>query len=96
MNQHTRRDFLKRASLLPFATATILGLGILPAAALEPIKRAGGSYLKISCNAYSFGKLLNDQLRGRGAGISLFDLADFCAKQNFDGFRRHGLLFSRL
>jgi sugar phosphate isomerase/epimerase len=87
MNQYTRRDFVKSAALLPFATATVLAGGSLPAAAeMEPIKRAGAAYLKISCNAYSFGKLLNDQLRGRGSGISLFDLADFCAKNNFDGF----------
>src|ERR1035437_1728826 len=80
-----RRDFIKGASLLPLCAAGI-GLGTVSAMAIEPIKRAGGSTLKVSCNAYSFAKLLNDQLLGRGAGISLFDLADFCAKQNFDGF----------
>jgi len=86
-DEHSRRDFLKRASLLPFCAATAMtGPTGAASAAIEPIKRAGGPALKVSCNAYSFGKLLNDQLQGRGAGISLFDLAEFCAKQNFDGF----------
>jgi sugar phosphate isomerase/epimerase len=87
-----RRDFIKGASLLPLCAAGI-GLGTVSAMAIEPIKRAGGSTLKVSCNAYSFAKLLNDQLLGRGAGISLFDLADFCAKQNFDGFDVTGYYF---
>jgi sugar phosphate isomerase/epimerase len=91
-NTFNRRDFLKGASLLPLCTAG-LGLGTVSALAIEPIKRAGGSSLKVSCNAYSFAKLLNDQLQGRGAGISLFDLAEFCAKQNFDGFDVTGYYF---
>jgi sugar phosphate isomerase/epimerase len=91
-NTFNRRDFLKGASLLPLCTAGI-GLGTVSALAIEPIKRAGGPSLKVSCNAYSFAKLLNDQLQGRGAGISLFDLAEFCAKQNFDGFDVTGYYF---
>src|SRR5580704_4773246 len=89
-----RRGFLKSASLLPLCTAG-LGLGTVSSAlAIEPIKRVGGPSLKVSCNAYSFGKLLNDQLQGRGdGGISLFDLADFCAKQNFDAFDATGYYF---
>lgn len=93
MNQNiSRRDFLKSAALLP-ACAAGIGLGTLPALAVEPVKRLGGASLKISCNAYSFAKLLNDRLRGRGAGISLFDFADFCAQQNFDGFDATGYYF---
>jgi sugar phosphate isomerase/epimerase len=38
----------------------------------------------LSLNAYSFARLLNDQLQNRGPGISLLDLAEFCAKHNFD------------
>src|SRR5207245_7348514 len=53
----------------------------------------GGANLKISCNAYSFAKLLNDQLQKRGPGMSLLDLAEFCAKQNFDGFDPTGYYF---
>lgn len=62
-------------------------------AAIEPPKRVGGPELKVSCNAYSFARLLNDQLQGRGAGLSLFDLAEFCAKQNFDAFDPTGYYF---
>ena len=77
----TRRNFLKTAALLPLA-ASAGASSVL--AAIAPPKRAGGPNLKISLNAYSFAKLLNDQLLGRGAGISLSDLAEFCAKHNFD------------
>ena len=87
-----RRDFLKGASALPFWAAGI-GLPAISAMGVEPVKRAGGASLKISCNAYSFGKLLNDQLRGRGAGISLFDFAEFCATENFDGMDVTGYYF---
>jgi len=82
-----RRTFLKGAALAPLAAATGLGLGgaAFALAAVEPIKRTGGPSLKASLNAYSFAKLLNDQLLGRGAGISLLDLVDFCAKHGFDG-----------
>jgi sugar phosphate isomerase/epimerase len=77
----SRRRFLQSAALLPLA-------GALPAvanAAIEPPKRVGGPKLKLSLNAYSFAKLLNDRLQERGPGISLEELAEFCAKQNFDG-----------
>jgi sugar phosphate isomerase/epimerase len=90
----TRRDFLKCAALLPLAAAAGLGLeGTSARAAVEPVKRTGGPLLKISLNAYSFAKLLNDQLQQRGPGISLFDLADFCAKQGIDGFDATGYYF---
>ena len=91
-NKFNRRDFIRGASLLPLCAAG-LGLGTVSAQAIEPIKRVGGSSLKVSCNAYSFAKLLNSQLQGRGEGISLFDLAEFCAKQNFDGFDVTGYYF---
>jgi sugar phosphate isomerase/epimerase len=77
----SRRDFLRTAALLPVAFS--IG-GATALAAIEPPKRVGGPHLKISLNAYSFAKLLNDQLQGRGEGISLIQLAEFCAKHNFD------------
>src|SRR5579883_1365708 len=58
-----------------------------------PIKRAGGPRLKVSLNAYSFNKTLNDQLKGRGKGMSLFELLDFCAEQNFDAIDPTGYFF---
>lgn len=75
----TRRAFLGAASLLP--VAAVVGSRALAA---EPPKRAGGASLKLSLNAYSFAKLLNDRLLGRGAGMSLDELAEFCAKHGFD------------
>src|SRR5581483_522757 len=81
-----RREFLKTAALLPLAAAAAGPLASSALATVEPPKRVGGPLLKVSCNAYSFGRLLNDQLLGRGKGMSLFELADFCAKAGFDAF----------
>jgi sugar phosphate isomerase/epimerase len=57
------------------------------------IERHGGSYIKLSLNAYSFSKLLNDQIKGSGPGMSLFDLLDFCAEHNFDAIDPTGYFF---
>ena len=70
-----------------------LGAACHPAVAQTPIKRVGGAQLKTSLNAYSFNKALNDQLKGRGKGMSLFDLLDFCAEQNFDALDPTGYFF---
>jgi hypothetical protein len=90
----SRRDFLTRSSLLPLGALGV-GLGVAPgsAAAQAPIKRAGGPRLKTSLNAYSYSETLNDQLKGRGKGTSLFDLLEFCAEVNFDGFDPTGYFF---
>ena len=94
MNDHlNRRNFLKSASLLPLCTASGLGLAGASVGAMEPIKRCGGPMLKISLNAYSFARLLNDHLRGRGKGMTLFDLLDFCAEQNFEAIDPTGYYF---
>ncbi len=58
-----------------------------------PVKRPGGARLKTSLNAYSFNKSLNDQIKGRGKGISLLELLDFCAEQNFDAIDPTGYFF---
>jgi sugar phosphate isomerase/epimerase len=90
-----RRDFLNRASLVPLGAAMGLGLAssLRPACAQAPIKRLGGPKLKLSLNAYSFNKALNDQIKGRGKGVTLFDLLDFCAEQNFDAIDPTGYFF---
>jgi sugar phosphate isomerase/epimerase len=88
----SRRDFLKTAALVPL-TVGAAGLGSTAFAKAEPPKRVGGPNLKVSCNAYSFAKLLNDQLQKRGPGMSLFDLAELCAKANFDAFDPTGYYF---
>jgi sugar phosphate isomerase/epimerase len=78
-----RRDFFKSAALLPLA---ICG-------EIKPIQRSGGPLLKVSLNAYSFNKLLNDNLKRHRGGVDLFALLDFCAKYNFDGFDATGYFF---
>jgi sugar phosphate isomerase/epimerase len=89
-----RRGFLTRASMMPLGA---LGVGLVAArqspAAPDPIKRVGGSRLKTSLNAYSYSKALNDQLKGRGKGVSLFDLLEFCAEVNFDAIDPTGYFF---
>ena len=62
-------------------------------AAVEPIQRVGGSQLKIALNAYSFSKLLGDHAKGRGSGMSLFQLVDFCAEHAIDGVDVTGYFF---
>jgi sugar phosphate isomerase/epimerase len=87
-----RRRFLGRAALVPLGAAGI-GLGGGVALGQTPIKRVGGSRLKLSLNAYSFNKALNDQIKGRGKGVSLFDLLDYCAEQDFDAIDPTGYFF---
>jgi sugar phosphate isomerase/epimerase len=89
--QLNRRNFLTSAALLPLGAAG-LGLGA-SAIAQTPIKRAGGPKLKTSLNAYSFNKALNDNLKGRGKGVTLFELLDYCAEQNFDALDPTGYFF---
>src|SRR4051812_16870209 len=89
--RHSRRRFLKAATLLGACAAG--AIPSLPSFAQEPIKRIGGPSLKISLNAYSFSKLLNDQIKHRGPGVSLMDLLEFCAKNEFDGLDPTGYFF---
>jgi sugar phosphate isomerase/epimerase len=88
-----RRDFLKGASMASVYAAAGIGAGSALALAQPQIKRTGGSKLKISLNAYSFSKKLNDYKRDPKTGISLFDLVDFCAKNNFDAVDATGYFF---
>ncbi len=67
-----------------------------PAAAKQKdlsVQREGGSYVKTSLNAYSFSKALNDKIKGRGNGMSLFQLMDFAAENNFDAVDLTGYFF---
>jgi sugar phosphate isomerase/epimerase len=88
-----RRNFITRASLLPLAAGTGLGSACGTASAQTPIKRAGGARLKTSLNAYSFNKTLNDNLKGRTKGMTLMELLDYCAEQNFDALDPTGYFF---
>ncbi|HEV3203802.1 MAG TPA: sugar phosphate isomerase/epimerase family protein [Gemmataceae bacterium] len=91
----SRRDFLNSASLLPLSAAVGIGLetGKTTALAQTPIPRVGGPKLKVSLNAYSFSKALNDNIKGRGKGMTLLELLDFCALQNFDAIDPTGYFF---
>ena len=91
-NHHTRRDFLRTGSALALSAATALAENAGPTQ--TGIERVGGPALKVSLNAYSFSKLLNDFNKHReGGGISLMQLLDFCAKNNFDGIDPTGYFF---
>jgi sugar phosphate isomerase/epimerase len=74
-----RRDFLQTAAMA--AGLPLLG------------KAAATETLKISLNAYSFNKLLNDAIRGRGEGTTLMKLLDFAAQNKFEGFDATGYYF---
>ena len=91
----TRRRFVTLAATWPLGTALGVGLGgaCRTAEAQAPIKRTGGPRLKTSLNAYSFSQSQNDPTKGRGPGMSLFDLLDFCAGVNFDAIDPTGYFF---
>jgi sugar phosphate isomerase/epimerase len=86
---------LLRANLIPPSPVEGLELPCTaePVVFQTPIKRVGGPRLKTSLNAYSFNKLLNDQIKGRGKGMSLLELLDFCAEDNFDAIDPTGYFF---
>jgi sugar phosphate isomerase/epimerase len=79
MTNMNRRNFLQTAVLAA-------GLPALGAAAADKT-------LKVSLNAYSFNKLLNDKIRGRGEGVTLMQLLDFASKNQFEGFDATGYYF---
>lgn len=63
-------------------------------AALPAISRAAArETLKTSLNAYSFNKMLNDRIKGRGEGITLIQVCEFAAKCRFGGFDATGYFF---
>jgi sugar phosphate isomerase/epimerase len=79
-----RRSFLQGFSI--FTVPVIAG------AVPQPSKKKSAN-LKVSLNAYSFNKLLNDAIRGRGEGTTLMQLVDFAAKTGFDAFDATGYYF---
>lgn len=58
-----------------------------------PVARKGGSYVRTSLNAYSFNSLLNEGLKNSGKGMTMFQLLDFAAKNNFDAIDLTGYFF---
>jgi sugar phosphate isomerase/epimerase len=91
LHPNSRRSFLKQAALLPLAVASLPLVSAT--AAVTPIKRVGGSHLKTSLNAFSFMELLNANLKDASQGVDLFQVCDFCAKQNFDAVDVTGYFF---
>src|SRR6266849_6350166 len=73
-----RRNFIKTAALLPVCAAA---------------QNKTRGVLKVSLNAYSFNKLLNDSIRGRGEGVTLLQVVEFAAKNKFDGIDPTGYYF---
>lgn len=92
-NQFSRRSFLRMGGAVPLAAAGAALFGGVAQAELEPIQRAGSDVLKVSVNAFSFSRLLNAKIKHGKEGIDLFDLVDFCAKNNIDGFDPTGYFF---
>src|SRR6516225_4980783 len=74
---------LNRRSFLQGALCTAGAIAGLPAVAQTGGKR---QVLKTSLNAYSFNKMLNDRIKGRGEGITLIQVLEFAATTTFDGF----------
>ena len=68
----------------------LTGGALAPLPALAQPKR---QILKTSLNAYSFNKMLNDKIKGRGEGISLLQVCDFAAKCRFDAVDPTGYYF---
>lgn len=76
-----------------FVSSALIALEGFRSAAQEPAKPKRRAELKVSLNAYSFNKLLNDAIRGRGEGVTLIQLLDFAARSKFDGFDATGYYF---
>ena len=91
----TRRTFLRCAAI--GSVAAVAGLATKPgqpqAVAQTPTPRTSGPWLKTSLNAYSFSKPLNDAAKMRGPGMSLVELLEYCAEQNFDAVDPTGYFF---
>ncbi|MFH0991211.1 MAG: sugar phosphate isomerase/epimerase family protein [bacterium] len=86
-----RRDFFRSVSGL--SLCSVVGVGSSNISAQPQTKRVGGPKLKTSLNAYSFSKLLGDNIKNPGSGISLFDLLEYCAKNDFDAIDPTGYFF---
>jgi hypothetical protein len=82
-----RRRFLSQASQGCLATAAGISLSgsTRPLLAETPKQAAFPANLKISLNAYSFSKLLNDHNKDESTGLSLFQLLELCGQHGFEG-----------
>ena len=89
----------KRILLILVALVATTGLMSVPQETVQKennypvIERHGEAYVKLSLNAYSFNKMLSDHFNGRAPGMTLFELLDFCAENNFDAIDPTGYFF---
>jgi sugar phosphate isomerase/epimerase len=93
-HQISRRSLLQTASIATgcrlvamSGLATISGLGLSPAQAIEPIKRNGSPKFKFSVAAYSYRSLLQDNRKPKNekATLTIHDFIDECAKWGCEG-----------
>jgi sugar phosphate isomerase/epimerase len=82
-NALDRRAFLQGAICMASAAFTAPRL----------VAQTKKQVLKTSLNAYSFNKILNDRIKGRGEGITLIQVMEFAAKNHFDAFDATGYYF---
>ncbi|WEK20245.1 MAG: sugar phosphate isomerase/epimerase [Candidatus Pedobacter colombiensis] len=92
MNRRTKK-IMSGLSAGILTASMLLGGSTLFAQDKLEIQRKGKAHVKISLNAYSFTKPLLDKVRGRGAGMSLFEMMDWSAKNGFDAVDLTGYFF---
>ncbi len=86
-NSIKRRNFLKTLLGSPALATTGIFLTAQPMLQQDKIEKSAGSKLKISLNAYSFNELLTN------GSMTLDDLLDFCAANDFDAVDLTGYYF---
>jgi sugar phosphate isomerase/epimerase len=91
MNQHiNRRQFLKRASLLPLCGMAVGSLMTSKPAAAQASRP---TTFGVSLNAYSFNKFLLADLANPGASMTLMAVLDYAAAAKFDAIDPTGYYF---
>jgi sugar phosphate isomerase/epimerase len=90
-----RREYLFRASqgCLASAAGMVIAASAQPLAAEAATPQPYPANLKISLNAYSFSKMLNDYNKDQSTGLSLFQLLEFCGQHGFEGIDPTGYFF---
>jgi sugar phosphate isomerase/epimerase len=68
-------------------------IGTALAAPLACAQKSKKQEYKVSLNAYSFNKMLNDAIKGRDKGVTLLEVIEFAAKNKFDGVDPTGYFF---
>jgi sugar phosphate isomerase/epimerase len=68
-------------------------IGTTLAAGLAAAQKPKKQEYKVSLNAYSFNKMLNDSIKGRAEGITLIKVIEFAAKNKFEGVDPTGYFF---